>query len=146
MSEHMAKVAVSNALLKVPKKIDAGRVPWVTYTDPELAHIGATEAQLQEEDARCETYHFPLSRLDRAICEAETQGEIRIYATKWTGKILGADVLSPRAGELIGTLAVAMKAADQWYARKQQPWLVRGIQMIFGYDGPVFKPDLGRIV
>lgn len=170
MGEHMAKVAVSNALLKVPKKIDAGRVPWVTYTDPELAHIGATEAQLQEENARYETYRFPLDRLDRAICEGETQGEIRIYATKWTGKILGADVLSPRAGELIGTLAVAMKAgaslakisdtlfpyptfglgvrraADQWYAQKQRPWLVRGLQMIFGYKGPVFKPDPDRIV
>ncbi len=170
MSEHMAKVAVSNALLKVPRKIDAARVPWVTYTDPELAHVGATEAKLQEENARYETYRFPLDRLDRAICEADTQGEIRIYATKWTGKILGADVLSPRAGELIGTVAVAMKAgaslakisdtifpyptfgqgvrraADQWYARKQRPWLVQGIQMIFGYNGPVLKPDPGRIV
>ena len=48
MSDHMAKVAVSNALLKFPMKVDAAHVPWCRYTDPELAHIGTTEAQLKE--------------------------------------------------------------------------------------------------
>ena len=170
MSEHMAKVAVTNALLKVPMKIDAGRVPWVTYTDPELAHVGKTEAQLREEGKRFEVYRFPLDRLDRARCEGETRGEIRLYATAWAGTILGADVLAPRAGELIGTVAVAMKAgaslakvsdtifpyptygqgvrraADQWYAQKQKPWLVRGLQKVFRYEGPVIEPDPDRIV
>lgn len=170
MSEHMAKVAVTNALLKVPQKIDEEGVPWVTYTAPELAHVGATEVQLQEDGARYETYRFPLERLDRAVSEGKAQGEVRVYATKWTGKILGADVLAPRAGELIGTLAVAMKAgvslakvsdtifpyptfgqgvrraADQWYAEKQYPWLVQGIQKVFGYSGEVIEPDPGRIV
>ena len=170
MSEHMAKVAVTNALLKAPQKIDAGRVPWVTYTDPELAHVGKTEEELREEGTRYEVYRFPLDRLDRAFCEGRTRGEIRVYATKWTGKIRGASVLAPRAGELIGTVAVAMKAgaslakisdtifpyptygqgvrraADQWYAQKQKPWLVRGLQRVFGYDGPVIEPDPDRIV
>ena len=170
MSEHMGKLAAMNALLKVPQSIDAGRVPWVTYTDPELAHVGATQAELDEEGASYETYRFPLDRLDRAICEHRETGEIRIYARKWTGKIMGADVLSPRAGEMVGTLAVAMKsggtlrhladtifpyptygqgvrrAADQWLARKQKPWLVRIIQKVFGYSGSVIKPDPDRIV
>ena len=170
MSEHMGRLAAMNALLKVPQSIDAGRVPWVTYTDPELAHVGAAQAELDEEGASYETYCFPLDRLDRAVCEHNETGEIRIYAKKWTGKILGADVLSPRAGEMIGTVAVAMKsggtlrhladtifpyptygqgvrrAADQWFARKQKPWLVRIIQKVFGYSGPVIKPDPDRIV
>ncbi|PSQ98448.1 MAG: mercuric reductase, partial [Bacteroidetes bacterium QS_9_68_14] len=161
MSEHMAKVAVTNAILKVPQKIDAGRVPWVTYTDPELAHVGQTERELKDDGTGYETYRFPLGRLDRAVCEGRDQGEIRLYATAWRGQILGASVLAPRAGELIGTVAVAMKsgaslatisdtifpyptygqgvrrAADQWYAQKQRPWLVRSIQTVFGYDGPV---------
>lgn len=170
MSEHMAKVAVTNALLKIPAKIDAGRVPWVTFTDPELAHVGATEAALKERDDRYETYRFPIDRLDRAICESETMGELRIYATRWTGRILGADVLAPRAGEMIGTIAVAMKSgaslakisdtiipyptfglgvrrtADQWYARKRRPWLVRILQKIFGYQGPVVDYGPDRII
>lgn len=170
MSEHMAKVAATNAVLKVPMKIDRHRVPWVTYTDPELAHVGRTERSLKDGGSRYETYRFPMERLDRAVCEGATTGWIRIYATKWTGAILGADVLGPRAGELIGTIALAMRsgtsmrtisdtifpyptygqgvrrAADQWYARKQKPWLVKGLQRVFGYDGPVQDSDPDRIV
>lgn len=170
MSEHMGKIAVLNALLKVPQKIDAERVPRVTYTEPELAQVGATQEELDEKAVSYETYRFPLDRLDRAICEGAETGEIRVYATRWTGKILGVDVLAPRAGEMIGTVAVAMKtggtlrqvadtifpyptygqgvrrAADQWLARKQQPWLVRTIQKIFGYSGPVMEPEPDRIV
>jgi len=170
MSEHMAKVAASNALLKVPQSIDSGRVPWVTYTDPELAHVGATEAQLRDEEASFEMYRFPFDRLDRAATEHETTGRIKVFATAWRGKIKGASVLGARAGELIGTFALAMKtgatlrqisdtifpyptygqgvrrAADQWYAQKQRPWLVRGLQRVFGYRGPVQEPDPNRIV
>ena len=170
MSEHMGKVAAMNALLRVPQSIDKGRVPWVTYTSPELAHVGATQRELDAKGASYATYHYPLERVDRAICEGTPAGEIRIYATKWTGRILGADILAPQAGEMIGLVAVAMKtggtlrqlsdtifpyptyglsvrrAADQWLAQKQRPWLVRMIQKVFGYSGPVIEPDPDRIV
>ncbi|MEX2640018.1 MAG: FAD-dependent oxidoreductase, partial [Balneolales bacterium] len=93
MSEHMAKVAVTNVLLKIPMKIDAKHVPWCTYTDPEMAHVGATQAQLDQNGTSYEIYKFPYSMIDRAITEEETTGWIRVYAKKWTGRILGADVL-----------------------------------------------------
>ncbi len=170
MSDHMARVAAQNAVLKLPKKIDAAHVPWVTYTDPELAHVGATEAALQEQGTAYRTYRFPYEKLDRAVAEHETTGEIRVYATRWRGKILGVSILGARAGELIGAYALAMRqgvtlrqiadtihpyptwglgvrrAADQWYAEKQTPTLVRALQTVFGYRGPVPAPDPNRVV
>jgi pyruvate/2-oxoglutarate dehydrogenase complex dihydrolipoamide dehydrogenase (E3) component len=164
MSEHMAKVAATNALLKIPIKVDTHHVPWVTYTDPELAHVGATEAGLNEEGTDYEVHRFPYDRLDRALCEGERTGLVKVYATRWRGKILGATILGARAGELICEYAVAMKhgvtlrnladtvhpypsyglgarrAADQWYASMRSPKVADWIKSIFDYKGEV--PDL----
>src|SRR5699024_3318988 len=109
MSDHMAKVAVTNALVKLPVKIDADHVPWVTFTDPELGHVGATGKHLEEAGTNFETYRFPYSKLDRALTDSETEGLIKVYARKCDGKIFGASVLGARAGELISEYAVAMK-------------------------------------
>lgn len=164
MSEHMARVATGNALLKFPSRIDSKHVPWCTYTDPELAHVGATRAELDKKGIRYETYRFPFNKIDRAITDGQTTGWIHIYAKKWSGKILGADVLGAHAGEMISHYALAMKngislrrfadtivpypsyglgarrAADQWYVKNQNLFLVRWIRRIFGYRGPL--PDL----
>jgi pyruvate/2-oxoglutarate dehydrogenase complex dihydrolipoamide dehydrogenase (E3) component len=167
MSNHMAKVAVTNALLKWPSTIDETHVPWVTYTDPELAHVGTTSAELDERGTTYETYRFPYSKLDRAITEGETTGLIKVYATSLTGTILGADVLGARAGELITSFAIAMRngvtlrnigdtihpypawgegvrrVADQWFVQKQSPTFTKLLQSVFGYQGPRLKysPD-----
>lgn len=171
MSDHMAKVAATHALLKYPMKIDAIHVPWVTYTDPELGHLGATRSQLEDEAASFETYRFPYSKIDRAVTESETEGLIKIYAKKWSGKILGVDILGVHAGELISEYAVAMsnglslrdiadtihpypsyglgarRAADQWYIKNQKEWLVKLIKKVFGYRGEIPDySDPGRIV
>jgi len=163
MSEHMAKVATTNALLKVPMKIDAEHVPWVTYTDPELGHIGATETELKTGDIKYEVYRFPFSKIDRAVTDAKSEGLIKIFAKSWSGKILGASILGERAGELISEYAVAMKngvtlrkladtihpypsyglgarrAADQWYIKNQSEWQIKAIKKVFGYRGEI--PD-----
>ena len=171
MSEHTAKVAVTNAVLRVPMRIDRAHVPWVTFTDPELGRVGASEAELRAAGTRHEVYRFPYARLDRAVTEGATTGEVRVLATAWTGRILGASVLGERAGELVSLYAVAMKngvglkaladtlhpyptyalgarrAADQWYARKQYPAAVKALQRVFGYRGRVPPPpDPERIV
>ena len=170
MSEHMAKIAATNAILKLPSKIDTAHVPWVTYTEPELAHVGATEEQLKKEGEGYQVYRFPFSKIDRAITESETTGLIKVYAKKWTGKILGASILGAGAGDLICEFAVAMKggvtlreiadtihpyptlglgvrrAADQWYAQKQSARVTRFVQKVFGYHGEVHEPDPDRIV
>ena len=170
MSEHMAKVAATNAVLKVPMMIDTKHVPWVTYTEPELAHVGATERTLQEMRTSYDVYRFPYTKVDRAVTESETEGLIKIFAKSLTGKILGASVLGAHAGELICEYAVAMRngvtlrkiadtihpyptyglgarrAADQWYARKQSATFTKVLQTVLGYRGPVIAPDPDRIV
>ena len=164
MSEHMAKVATTNALLKVPMKMDSRHVPWVTYTDPEVAHVGASRADLDKQGTRYEVYRFPYSMIDRAITDEETDGWIHVYAKKLTGRILGADITGAHAGELISQYALAMKngitlrkmadtiypypsyalgarrAADQWYIKNQNLTLVKWIRRLFRYRGPL--PDL----
>lgn len=163
MSEHMAKVAATNALLKMPMKIDTRHVPWCTYTDPELAHIGATEKQLKE-GASYEIYRFPYDKVDRALTDEATDGLIKVFAKKINGKILGATIYGKQAGDLIGEYALAMRngitlrniadtihpyptyglgvrrAADQWYVKNQSEWMTKFIKRIFGYQGTV--PDL----
>lgn len=164
MSEHMAKVATTNALLKVPMKIDAKHVPWSTYTDPELAHVGATEGQLKDDGKSYEVYRFPYGKIDRALTDEATDGLIKIFAKKWNGKILGATIYGKQAGDLIGEYALAMRngvtlrkiadtihpypsyglgmrrAADQWYIKNQSEWQIRLIKWLFGYRGDI--PDL----
>jgi pyruvate/2-oxoglutarate dehydrogenase complex dihydrolipoamide dehydrogenase (E3) component len=170
MSNHMAKVAVTNALLKMPSTIDADHVPWVTYTEPELAHVGTRAADLDEEDVSYETYRFPYDQLDRAITEGATTGQIKVHATSTTGTILGASVLGERAGELITAFTIAMRngvtlrnigdtihpypaygegvrrAADQWYVQKQSSTVTKVLQTVFGYRGPVLEYGPDEIV
>lgn len=164
MSEHMAKVAATNALLKVPMKMDSKHVPWVTYTDPEVAHVGASRTDLEQKDIGFEVYRFPYSMIDRAVMDEESDGWIYVYAKKLTGRILGADIAGAHAGELISQYALAMRngislkkmadtiypypsyalgarrAADQWYIKNQNLALVKWIRRLFGYQGPI--PDL----
>jgi pyruvate/2-oxoglutarate dehydrogenase complex dihydrolipoamide dehydrogenase (E3) component len=170
MSNHMAKVAITNALLKVPSTIDADHVPWVTYTEPELAHVGAHAAELDEEGVSYETYRFPYDQLDRAITEGATDGLIKVHAKSFTGKILGASVLGGRAGELITSFTLAMRngvtlrnigdtihpypawgegvrrVADQWYVQKQSSTFTKVLQTVFGYRGPVLEYGPDEIV
>lgn len=171
MSEHMAKIAMTNALMKIPMKMDHKHVPWATYTDPEMAHVGASEKELREKGIKFEIYRFPYSKIDRAITDGETTGWIRIYAKKLTGKILGADVVGAHAGEMISQYAQAMRngvtlrgiadtihpypsyglgarrAADQWYIKNQSLFLVKMLKFIFRYRGPLQDlSDKERIV
>jgi hypothetical protein len=163
MSEHMARVAAANALLKIPMKIDARHVPWCTFTSPELAHVGATRKELEANGMNYQEYRFPFSKIDRALTDGESTGWIKIYAKKGNGKILGADVLGAHAGEMISQYALAMRngitlrqfadtihpyptygqgarrAADQWYIKNQSETLVKWLKRIFRYRGDI--PD-----
>ncbi len=171
MSEHMAKVATTNAILKIPSSIDRAGVPWTTFSDPELAHLGASEDELKESGESYVTYDFPYTKVDRGITEGKTIGSIKVFATEWRGKILGASVLGERAGELMQIFAVAMKAgtslqtisdtifayptyalgarraADQWYVQKQFPVAIKALQTVLGYRGTVPPPpDPDRVM
>lgn len=109
MAEHMAKVAVKNALLGLRSKLDSQHVTWCTYTDPELAYVGASEDHIKNRNQRYDVYKYPYSRVDRAVAESATAGMIKVFATPRKGKILGAAILGAHAGELIAEFALAMK-------------------------------------
>ncbi len=171
MSEHMAKVAVTNALLRLRMSVDIQNVPWCTYTDPELAQVGASETDLRNRKQRYGVYRFPFSKIDRAVTDRETTGMIKVFARKFNGRIYGASILGAHAGDMIGEFALAMRnkvtlrnmadtihpyptyalgnrrAADQWYVRKQSRMFVRLLKLVFRYHGQLpDTSDPNRIV
>jgi pyruvate/2-oxoglutarate dehydrogenase complex dihydrolipoamide dehydrogenase (E3) component len=111
MAGYHAGIVIRNALFKLPAKVDYGAVPWVTYTDPEIAHVGQTEAQAQESLGRdIRILRFPFHENDRAQAEHETEGLIKVVTDK-RGRVLGASIAGARAGELLlpWVMAVAQK-------------------------------------
>jgi len=81
-------------------------VPWCTFTDPELAHVGLTEAEARDRHGGVKVWRHDLSAVDRARTDGATEGEIRIVTRR--SKIVGAHVLAPNAGDLIGELTMAI--------------------------------------
>ena len=108
MAEYQAGIVISNAIFRFPKKTDYRVVPWVTYSDPELARVGMTEQQALAQGVSADILRFSFSDIDRALTEVETTGEMKLVCRK--GKILGATILGPHAGELIHEIVLAMQA------------------------------------
>lgn len=99
-------IAATNALLAPIRRIDHDRVPWVTFTDPEVAHVGLTEDQARHQHGDAvRTRTITHDHVDRAITEDDTDGFTRIVLDR-EGRVLGATVVAPRAGEMIGELTV----------------------------------------
>ncbi len=106
MAEYQAGIVISNAIFRFPKKTDYRVVPWVTYTDPELARVGLTEQQAKQRGINPTVLRFDFKDIDRALAEVETTGFTKLITHK--GKILGASILGPHAGELIHEIVLAM--------------------------------------
>lgn len=107
MAEYQAGIVISNAVFRFPKKTDYRVVPWVTYTDPELGRVGLTEQQARERGIAPTVLRFEFKNVDRALAEVETGGLVKLVTYK--GKILGASILGPHAGELVHEIVLAMK-------------------------------------
>lgn len=107
-ASYQAGIVIRNALFRLPAKVDYTALPWVTYTDPELAQAGVPEAEARRQygDGIAVT-RFPLADNDRAQTERETEGLIKIV-TRRNGRILGASILGASAGELIQLWALAI--------------------------------------
>lgn len=104
-----AGVVIRNALFKLPAKVKLDHVPWVAYTDPELAQAGLTEAQARKAYGEgIDVLKAIFKDNDRARTERETEGLIKVVVGK-RGKILGAGIAGPRAGELIQPWVLAME-------------------------------------
>jgi pyruvate/2-oxoglutarate dehydrogenase complex dihydrolipoamide dehydrogenase (E3) component len=107
-AEHHAALAVRNALFRLPVRTHHETMPWVTFTDPELAHVGLTEETARERYGRLTILRWPYSENLRAQAERQASGFLKVIASK-RGKILGAGIVGAQAGELIQMWSLAMQ-------------------------------------
>jgi pyruvate/2-oxoglutarate dehydrogenase complex dihydrolipoamide dehydrogenase (E3) component len=158
VAEHHAGIVLRRAIFRMKWAKPSPVVPWCTYTDPELARVGLSESEASHQGIAHRVYRFPLDDIDRARAEGETEGFAKIL-TSPRGKILGAAIVSPHAGELIAECALAMnqglkagdlsatihayptlamvtrRAADQRQKEGLTPWSRRWIKRLFGLRG-----------
>ena len=106
VAEYMAKTALRNAIIPGCSRVNYDTVPWITYTDPEVAHVGLSQTEAEARGGT--TYTYELDDLDRAIVDGETAGFVKISADS-KGRVMGATILGAHAGELLMPLVLAMK-------------------------------------
>lgn len=107
MAEHHAGVALRGALFHLPASIEEHVIPWCTFTDPELARVGLSETEAKTKGIAYQSYTFPFHEVDRAITDGEPLGLSKII-TAPNGKLLGAAIVGPNAGELIHEYVLAL--------------------------------------
>ncbi len=133
VAAYQAGIAVRNALVPVSKKkVDYRVMPWCTFTDPEVARVGMTyeEAEKHFKDIRTEV--FPFTEVDRAQAENETKGFIKLILAGKKEEIIGAHIVGPQAGELLGEITLAMQhnmtVNDIYNTIHAYPTMASGIQ------------------
>ncbi len=107
-----ARVVVRNILMPLQllrQKVDLRVVPWCTYTEPEVAHVGLGERAAKKEGILYDLFRVPLDELDRAIVESEELGFVKVLTKKGTDKILGVTLVGAHAGDLLHEFVLAMK-------------------------------------
>jgi pyruvate/2-oxoglutarate dehydrogenase complex dihydrolipoamide dehydrogenase (E3) component len=107
-ADFLARTVLANALFMGRQKASALTIPWCTYTDPQIAHVGITERQAAAQGISLETFMLPLTEVDRAVLDGETEGFARVHVKKGSDTILGATVVARHAGDMIGIYTTAM--------------------------------------
>jgi pyruvate/2-oxoglutarate dehydrogenase complex dihydrolipoamide dehydrogenase (E3) component len=112
VAEATARLVVANALFfgLGGGKVSSLVIPWVTYTTPEVAHVGMTEADGTAAGLRVQTITVPLHDVDRAVLDGQEVGFLRVHLKEGTDRILGATLVAEHAGEMIGEIALAITA------------------------------------
>jgi pyruvate/2-oxoglutarate dehydrogenase complex dihydrolipoamide dehydrogenase (E3) component len=100
-------LVVRSILFRFGGKVRPGVLPWVTFTDPELAHVGLSEEEAFRRDRHAQILRWPFAENDRAQTERDTHGLVKVLTTR-KGRVVGADVLGRNAGELIAPYAMAI--------------------------------------
>ncbi len=153
-----AGIVIRNILFRIPAKADHSSIPWATYTDPELAHVGETEEEARKKHGKIEVLRWPLAENDRAQAERRTRGLVKVV-TDSHGRILGASIVGPHAGDLlqpwvlaksqglkIGAMAgavapyptlteISKRAAGAYYTPTLFSWKTRAIVKFLGLFG-----------
>ncbi len=144
-------IVIRNAMFQVPAKADHSAVPWVTYTDPELAHVGLSEEQALKDGEKIRVLRWPLAENDRAQAERKTAGMVKVVTAK-NGRILGATIVAPNAGDLLQPwiLAVSQKLKISAFANMIAPYPTMGeiSKRAAGsfYTPTLFSPRVRRVV
>lgn len=107
-ADAMARIAVQNALFLGRARMSSLTIPWCTYTDPEIAHVGLYEHEAADQGVALQTFVQPLSEVDRAVLDSEDEGFVKIHVRQGTDRIMGATIVARHAGDMISELTLAM--------------------------------------
>jgi pyruvate/2-oxoglutarate dehydrogenase complex dihydrolipoamide dehydrogenase (E3) component len=107
-ADFMARTVIRNALFFGQAKASALAIPWCTYTEPEIAHVGLYSKQAAEQGIEVETFTRELAHVDRAILEGRTSGLVRVHVRKGSDRIAGATIVAENAGDMISEITLAM--------------------------------------
>jgi pyruvate/2-oxoglutarate dehydrogenase complex dihydrolipoamide dehydrogenase (E3) component len=109
MADATSRAIIQNALFPGPKKrISKLVIPWTTYTDPEIAHVGVYEHEAEARGIEVDTITIPMSDVDRALADGEEQGFLKVHLKGGSDTIVGATIVARRAGEMISEITTAM--------------------------------------
>jgi pyruvate/2-oxoglutarate dehydrogenase complex dihydrolipoamide dehydrogenase (E3) component len=113
-ADAQAQIVIQNALFPHPfglgyASTDNLIIPWATYTQPEIAHVGLYEKDAKDKGIAVDTFTFPLNEVDRAILDGEDEGFARVHVKKGTDYIVGATIVATHAGDMISEYTLAMK-------------------------------------
>jgi pyruvate/2-oxoglutarate dehydrogenase complex dihydrolipoamide dehydrogenase (E3) component len=107
-ADAMARIVLRNALFFGRARFSDLVIPWCTYTEPEVAHVGLTSRQCKERGIRVQSFRVELAEVDRAILDGETEGFAAVQVRQGSDRIVGATIVAANAGDMIGELALAM--------------------------------------
>lgn len=107
-ADFQARIVIQNTLFFGRAKASKLTIPWCTYTDPEIAHVGLYEEQARQQGIDVQTFVQELSEVDRAILDGEDQGFVKVHLKRGTDKIVGATIVAAHAGDMISELTLAM--------------------------------------
>lgn len=105
-----AHIVTENALFHGRQRLSALTIPWCTYTDPEIAHVGMYVKEAREKNIPVKTITVPMHEVDRAVADGEDEGFVKIHVKEGTDRIIGATVVARHAGEMISDISLAMAA------------------------------------
>jgi pyruvate/2-oxoglutarate dehydrogenase complex dihydrolipoamide dehydrogenase (E3) component len=107
-SDFQARYAIQNALFFGRRKVSTLVMPWCTFTSPEIAHVGMSEAAARATGHEVDTITIPLEENDRARLDGAAEGFLRVHLARGTDRILGATLVAEHAGDMISEITVAM--------------------------------------
>jgi pyruvate/2-oxoglutarate dehydrogenase complex dihydrolipoamide dehydrogenase (E3) component len=109
-ADFAARTVIQNALFLGRKRLSALTIPWCTYTDPEIAHVGLHERQAAQRGLAIDTYRRPFAEVDRAVVDGEEGGFVKVHVRRGTDRIVGATIVARHGGEMIGEVTLAITA------------------------------------